>query len=440
MLSKNCYNNLTKDEHLYLFNSAYYKECPYECKTCYQTEEELINCITCKNGYILLSCGLCIDVNSCVNGLFIDGRNCVSCLEKFQGCGKSCTTESCSECLEIYKTSTPGVCNTNNKLNVDFIYKGLGKYKTTNNKIQFRLYLKIIQGSIYSSRIKTILKITNKRKIFKEDDTIILGDCYQINVAEGSAADDLSEINSLAIFQCNAEFYRDITEKDKIIMTSAELIYFNGEKYKKLLYKNDIGVVVSDAINDYIEDEARRLGLNYTFEQIIGKEKCKCNNTGTILTLKGNVYGKSPINKQNYQLTISENKATCQLIKKVINSNISTLSCIISNKNLVQYNISNQKYTLNYSSTIYLKMRNTSGFCFFDDDESYDVIYGASSTNGISKGGIAAIVIISAIVILLIITIIGRNLIFDKSFNTRHSSENSQASLDKINITESRVK
>ena len=47
---KRCFDELSKDKHLYLHNSSEYRECPSECETCIQKPNELtVNCLSCND-------------------------------------------------------------------------------------------------------------------------------------------------------------------------------------------------------------------------------------------------------------------------------------------------------------------------------------------------------------------------------------------------------
>ena len=268
---------------------------------------------------------------------------------------------------------------------------------------------------MYSSKLKVTLQLVDGRRFLQvEDNTNTTGECYQIGTAEGSDANNPSASNSLAKFNCNAKFNRDISNNDKVILTNALLVVLNEEKWEEQLY--DDNIIVSDAIGNQIELEAQRKGLTYSFNH--NGEICNYNEKGTCVILNGTVVGEREINNKQYQMNINENNSTCEL-KKAANSTDATLSCVVHNKNITGFYIDDQNKTIDNDSTIYLTMKKGLSLCSIEniEDNEYNGQYKkiSSSSKGISGGVIAAIVIFSVVVIVLIIGVIVSKTILNKS-------------------------
>ena len=122
--------------------------CSNSCKTCETSESQ---CTSCDSGL----------------GLILDKSKCVSCFEKFYGCDNKCLSMSCDSCLEFFKTSTIGQCESTKKPeHPKYKIVGFARYHRIGKRIIFRMYLRVIFSMMYGSKLEFTLTATEKTTLF----------------------------------------------------------------------------------------------------------------------------------------------------------------------------------------------------------------------------------------------------------------------------------
>ena len=285
---------------------------------------------------------------------------------------------------------------------------GFGLFKRELEKITFRMYLKLLEGMMFNSKLKFKLIIVTRGRALEDN---IDGNCIQVGTADGDQSDEPTFLDSIPEFDCEAPG-ANIPENNLFRVsdiTAYEVNDDNSGVNIDVPYDEETG---SQIINDYTDDEIRRKaaekGKLYRFNQT---RKCRCKVHGTTanLTMNGIITtanGKTILGNE-YILKTSENNVTCILNKQYSNSNDSTLICLTNNFTK-GFTVNNQEASIENNSTLDLYMANENKILCSEEGGI------STSSSGLSGGAIAGTIVacvVGIVVIGVIIFIVSKGMI-----------------------------
>ena len=338
------------------------KACIIGCKQC---DKENAVCSICEDKYFKSngscepcsnSCATCVTKESqcttCNLPLILDNSKCVSCFNKYYGCeSESCTVDSCSKCLEYFKTNTDGQCDKNKKVETpNFNFVGFGRYQNTKSKIIFRLYLKLKNSMMFNSEVTFDLKI-----ITNGETTLIKGGKgIQTGTSDGYYAEKPTGKNTLVNIDCEITLENEISDNAEVYVENLFAVLVNDVTKNTQIQEGNLNKEnIKDKTDNEIEENAEKKGVLYTFVQ----NEATCNNEGanTNLKLIGTVESKDAFLNKIFKIKTSEKDADCKLNKDT-GSTSAIFDCTIET-NEKGFTISNQDVTIENELTVSLVMK-----------------------------------------------------------------------------------
>ena len=135
---------------------------------------------------------------------------------------------SCDSCLEFFKTSTIGQCESTKKPeHPKYKIVGFARYHRIGKRIIFRMYLRVIFSMMYGSKLEFTLTATEKTTLFEEKVKSI---CNQTGTATGSISSKPSVLDSTAIFDCEAILNKINFSLMKLTIDDVKIKEINGQK------------------------------------------------------------------------------------------------------------------------------------------------------------------------------------------------------------------
>ena len=339
-----------------------------------------------------------VNNSGCGESEFLDYGTCTPCFTRFNGC-QNCSSTKCFTCLQSFKTNETGVCINSTKIvPPSYSFKGFGNFDINPKNIFFNVYFKVETGFMVNSKIRVTLIIYKGRNLDEQEPTEI--ECPQNGIATGTETSNPSASNSLAKFDCNLDDDA-IVGNEKCKATNLNFININGEDKDNENEKNFIegdGIEVSKFSTNEIEEEAKKQGSTYIFNELSGN--CKYNGNKADFTLTGTIDTEQSINGKEYTLKTSGGDAKCNLNKDYQETS-ATLTCSLTNAEKTSFTIGNQEKNIENDSTLSLKMSDESKeLCKAGEGESNRD--DSSSSSGLSGGAIAGIVIACVVVVAII--------------------------------------
>ena len=202
---------------------------------------------------------------------------------------------------------------------------------------------------MYNSQVTFNLKITSNGQ-----STIINeGKGVQTGTADGYYAENPTGSNTLVSIDCEIKYENEIPENAILNVENLVVVLINGETKNIPITDAKLGENISIKTGDEVEEEAKKKGNLYTFDQ--SEQSCENDGTKANLKLIGNIKSKDAFENEEFNVKTSGKNASCKL-NKAADSNSAMLDCIVATDQK-GFTIANQDITIENKLTVSLVMK-----------------------------------------------------------------------------------